>query len=157
MKRKPSTSGFTLIELVLVLLIIAIGVGVAVVRLRDSARGQVIKDTTNQILALMRHGRQEAISQGHIFRLNFDENSYWLTVQNFGSEPQNLESEMGRTFTLPEGIALETNIDETDGSYIEFRPNGRTMIGEILIRDQFGKVIRLICESPTEAFHLADQ
>ena len=159
MNRKRTTSAFTLLELVVVMVVIAIGIGVAAVSLSNTAKGQVIKDTTKQLLSLMRYGRDQSISQGHIYRLNFDldQRTYWLTMQDFGSEPQPLLNDFGKEFTIPDSLQFDVKIqDQLQGMYVEFHPNGRTLPGEIQIKDQFGVVIHLVCESATETFHVAD-
>ena len=159
MNHRPGHSGFTLLELLVVLLIMAIAIGIAMPVLSGSARGRRLADTTNEILALTRYGREQAISQGHTFRLNFnlENNTYWLTEQRYGSEPQALQNEFGRKFEAPEGIWLETNIDEqVDGVYVAFQPNGRTQPGTIRVKGVDNRELDIICESATETYHLAD-
>ena len=159
MKQSPAKSAFPMLELLLVMLIIAIAVGIAAANFRNSARARVIDDVASQVLSLTRYGRTQAMSQGHTYRLNFNQSdsSYWLTQQDFGAAPQQLGTEIGQKFQAPADVQFEVKVQQqTDGVYVEFGPDGRTMVGEIDIKNQSGRLIRIICESPTETYHIAD-
>ena len=64
-------------------------------------------DAAAQIVALTRLARSRAVAEGRIYRLNLDVagETYWLTVQQ-GGVFNNLRSEFGRFFSLPEGTLV---------------------------------------------------
>ena len=45
---------------------------------------------------------------------------------------------------------------QPDGTYIEFRPTGRSDTGTIRLTDEEGNVKEVTCDTPTELFHVVD-
>ena len=95
---------FTLIELIFVLAIICITLAVIAPEFSGFLRGQTIINTSNKLVALARHGRALAISEGRVYRLNVDTNSgaYWLEAQQ-GADFKELGTADGQHFQMPEG------------------------------------------------------
>jgi type II secretion system protein H len=59
-----SPRGFTLIELILILAVLAITAALIIPRLGQFFRGRVLDSETRQLVALMHHGQNRAVSAG---------------------------------------------------------------------------------------------
>jgi len=96
--------GFTLIELIFVLAIICIALAVSAPEFRGFLSGQTTKNVANKIVALARHGRALAISEGRTYRLSVDTSSgtFWLDAQ-VGAEFKDLGTSNGQHFQIPDG------------------------------------------------------
>ena len=151
-------TGFTLLELVLVLLLISIGVGIVAPILGNFARGRRMEDTAAQIVVLCNHARMQAISEGRPFRLDFDPNgkSYGLTAQQ-GGQFVSLGTDFGQRFPVADDVRVETDLPRSqDGIFVTFKANGRTEPAPVNVKvsDTKGESVLIICESPTELFHI---
>lgn len=112
--------GFTLLELVLVMLLLTIIMATAAPSLSNFARGRKSKDAAQNIVALARYARGQAISEGVTYRLHVDprQNAYWLAKQEGGTFIP-IESDFGQHFELPEGVHMETDIEPRDGTVVQ--------------------------------------
>jgi type II secretory pathway pseudopilin PulG len=141
--------------LILVMLILTTVLALAGPSLRGFFASRQTQDAAAQILALTQWARSQAVSNGDTVRLNFDdrERSYWLTIQRGGSY-ERLETEIGRTFFLPQGTELEWEDLEEDGDQaaITFDPLATVTPGTIQLIDRRGFVVRLVCPTPTETY-----
>ena len=170
--RSSFTTAFTLLELILVLAVLAILVGIAVPALSAFGRGRRVTHAADQVVALARLARTQAITRGLNFRLNIDtrQRLYWVTVQN-GASFESLEQpsqdgtqttqfaewsdDAGRKLTAPDGVTLESNLTEQpDGTYVQFRPTGRTDPVIVRFTDADGVTVAAGCLSATEDFHV---
>src|SRR5581483_11706885 len=70
--RRPTNTAFTLLELILVLVILAIIVSAVAPSLRSFGVGRSRQDMALLIAQLARHGKDEAVNEGHTYRLNLD-------------------------------------------------------------------------------------
>lgn len=159
--------GFTLLELVLVMLVISLIAATVVPAMRNFAHGRRLGDSATHIVALVNYARAQAIAEGRTYRLNLDltAGTYGLTARTYDSF-DNLGNDFGQVFTVPEGMRLDCNFQpQPDGLYLTFRPNGRTDSGDqpggidsLVIRliDDDHSVKEIVCESPTELFHIVD-
>ena len=144
-------------ELVAVMAILALVVAMAAPAIREFGRGRGGSDCASQILALCRWSRTQSVTEGAVYRLNFDagSRSYWVTVQRYGvfEDPG---QEFGRVFTAPESVvSVEcTAAGGQEGQYIEFWPTGRTDPATIRITDNRGLITEVACQSPTELFQI---
>jgi prepilin-type N-terminal cleavage/methylation domain-containing protein len=113
-------SGFTLLELVLVMLLLTIIMATAAPSLSNFARGRKSKDAAQNIVALARYARAQAISEGvtHRLHVNVRDGSYWITRQE-GGEFVPMASDFGQHFKLPEGVHMETDIEPRDGTFVQ--------------------------------------
>jgi type II secretion system protein H len=146
---------FTLLELILVLAIIAIAVGMAVPRLHGFARGRQTAQCAEQMVALTRYARSQAITRGVPYRLNIDpgNGTYWLTVQQDDGQFVQFANNVGFQFKAPEGTRLNWNAPmQQDGQYIQFQPNGRVDPAEIQILSSDGQTYVIGCLSATEMY-----
>ena len=144
--------GFTLLELIVVLLVLSVLFAMAAPTMSGFGAGRQAKQAASQIVSLARWAREQAISEGRAYRLNFDpaEQSYFVTASN-GAMFEPLPVEFGRVFTLPEGVALTFEIPQVAGvPCLEFLPSGRSQPGHIQITSRNGQPTDLACLSATE-------
>jgi len=149
----------TLLELILVMLILSTVLAMAAPSLRGFFASRKIDDAATQILALTQFARSQAVSEGVVYRLNFDtrDRTYWLTAQKAGAfEP--LDTEFGQTYTLPKDIELEVqDIEQKDKDvFLAFTPYGTMTAGVIRLIDQNGRTLEVACPSVTESFSIVE-
>lgn len=149
----------TLLELILVMVILSTVLAMAAPSLRGFFASRRSEDTAAQILALTQLARSQAISEGIIYRLNFDaqERTYWLTAQQAGAfEP--LETEFGRVFELPKDIEVELEglRQEDRDVFLEFTPYGTVTAGTVRLVDRRGGAIEITCPTVTESFSIVE-
>ena len=147
--------GFTLLELIVVLVILSTVLAMAGPSLRGFFGSRQLQDTAAQILALTQFARSQAISEGIIYRLNFNttQRIYWLTSWRKGSF-QDIKTGFGRTYTLPKDMILELDKLEEDGQdmYVEFKPEGTATAGTIRLIERSGRTLEVTCATVTEQF-----
>jgi type II secretion system protein H len=155
MRIRSTHSGFTLLELVLVMLVIAVAAAMVAPSLRGSVSGRRLGDAATQLVSLAQYARTQAVTQGRSYRLNVDVSArtYWLTSREYDVF-QNLTNDFGRVISVPDGVGIECDIQrQDDGTYVEFRPSGRTDPATIRLRDDNNNVLVVACDSATELFH----
>lgn len=152
--------GFTLLELIVVMLIISTVLALAAPSLRGFFGSRQLQDTAAQVLALTQFARSQAISEGIIYRLNFNTSQriYWLTAWRKGSF-EVLRTGLGQTYTLPKDMVLELDKLEQDGQdmYVEFRPEGTVTAGTIRLIDRGGHTLEVTCLTVTESFCIIER
>ena len=116
-------------------------------------------DTAAQILALTQFARSQAISEGVVYRLNFDtrECTYWLTAQQAGAF-EKLHTGFGKIFTLPKDIVMELEgIEEQNTEmFLAFTPQGTVTAGTIRLIDRRGWALEVTCPTVTESFSIVE-
>jgi len=151
--------GFTLLELILVMVILSTVLAMAAPSLRGFFASRKTHDTAAQILALTQFARSQAISEGIVYRLNFDtrERTYWLTAQQAGMF-EKLETEFGQVFTLPKDIVMELeDLDEDDMEiFLKFTPQGTVTAGTIRLIDRAGRALEITSPTVTESFSIIE-
>lgn len=151
--------GFTLLELILVMLILSTVLAMAAPSLRGFFGSRQSQDTASQMLALTQFARSQAISEGVVYRLNFDtrDRVYWLTAWKSGAFEE-LETEFGQIFTLPKDMAMELeDVEEEDGNvYVEFTPQGTVTAATIRLIDRRGDALEVTCPTVTESFSVVE-
>jgi len=156
--RHGGTDGFTLLELVLVMVLICTVLAMAAPSLRGFFASRQTQDAAAYIVALAGLARSQAVSEGRVYRLNFDAEAgtYWLTAQREGAF-ERLATEFGRTFRLPEGCELELDfaVGEDSSEHVEFHPTGRVEPATIRLTGRQGDVAVVVCPSATEQFRVA--
>jgi prepilin-type N-terminal cleavage/methylation domain-containing protein len=147
---------FTLLELVLVMLLISIALAVSAPSLRGFWAGTKSKNAATQIVALTKWARSKAVARGTVYRLNFSNGQYGVTMQ----DQQNFvaaDSSIGQTFDLPEGVQLEVKRnDGADGDHLDFFPDGTCDVATITMKEPDGSQLQITCASPTEGYKLLD-
>jgi prepilin-type N-terminal cleavage/methylation domain-containing protein len=149
----------TLLELILVMVILSTVLAMAAPSLRGFFTSRRTEDTAAQILALTRLARSQAISEGIIYRLNFDteQRTYWLTAQQEGAF-EKLRTGFGQVFTLPKDIEMELiGIEEKDkDKFLAFTPHGTVTAGTVRLIDRRGQAVEVTCPSATESFSIVE-
>jgi type II secretion system protein H len=155
---QSAVAAFTLLELVLVMVIIGTVLAMAAPSLRGWSRAARLRDAGQQVLAITRLARTQAITSATVYRLNINSQAgqYWITQQQ-AEQFVNLGSSLGRVYTVPPDsrIELTKSADDQAPGYVEFYPTGRTQPAVIRLSDDAGRVVRLQCSSPAENFVLA--
>ena len=136
------------------MVIICTVLGMASPSLRGFSLSRQNDNAAARIVSLTRLARTRSISEGAVYRLNFEGRDCSLTVQRQGSfEP--LGSSLGRAFRLPQGVSVELEVEgvEDEGrGYVDFFPDGRTEPATVRLTDIKGGVIEVACCAPTEDF-----
>ena len=160
LKRRLTTSGFTLVELLLVMVIIAVMVAIVAPSLSGFAIGRKTNFAAVQLVAMAKYARSQAINEGRTYRLNIDASTapaVWLTIDQSGQYVAPTNS-WGNRVQLADGLTLRTDLtpQPPNGTYIDFHPDGRTgdNPAHVWISDTQGRVIELACLSPTELFRI---
>ncbi len=151
--------GFTLLELILVMVILSTVLAMAAPSLRGFFASRQTHDTAAQILALTQLARSQAISEGIIYRLNFDtrQRTYWLTAQQAGAFEE-LRTGLGQVFTLPKDMVMELeDIEEEDmDMFLAFTPQGTVTAGTVRLIDRRGLALEVTCPTVTESFSIVE-
>jgi len=151
--------GFTLLELILVMVILSTVLAMAAPSLSGFFGSRQTHDTAAQILALTQLARSQAISEGIVYRLNFDtaERKYWLTAQQAGTFDE-LETGLGQIFTLPKDMVMELDdVDEQDTEmFLQFTPQGTVTAGTVRLIDRRGLALEVTCPTLTESFSIIE-
>lgn len=160
-KRQSSgNEGFTLLELILVMVILSTVLAMAAPSLRGFFGSRKTHDEAAQLLSLTQFARSQAISEGIIYRLNFDTNerTYWLTSQRKGVF-EKLKTEFGYVFTFPSDITVELeDVDKDDDEmFFAFTPQGTVTAGTIRLIDRRGLVLEITCPTVTESFSIVER
>ena len=149
----------TLLELILVMVILSTVLAIAAPSLRGFFASRRLDSAAAQILALTQWARSQAISEGVVYRLNFDtrDRTYWLTAQKAGVF-ESLDTEMGQVYTVPQDVELELeDIDQKDREvFLAFTPHGTATAGVVRLTDRSGRVLEVGCPSLTEPFSIVE-
>jgi prepilin-type N-terminal cleavage/methylation domain-containing protein len=159
-KQRSGNEAFTLLELILVMVILSTVLAMSGPSLRGFFGSRKTHDEAARILALTQFARSQAISEGIIYRLNFDtlERTYWLTSQQAGVFEE-LKTEFGYVFTFPSDITVELeDMDkDDDGMFFAFTPQGTVTAGMIRLIDRRGLVLEITCPTVTESFSIVER
>lgn len=149
----------TLLELILVMVILSTVLAMAAPSLRGFFGSRRTNDAAAQILALTQLARSQAISEGIVYRLNFDtqQRAYWLTAQQAGAF-EKLQTGFGQVFTLPKDLVLELEEVEQDNRdvFVAFTPYGTVTAGTVRLIDRRGRAIEITCPTATESFSIVE-
>ncbi len=152
--------GFTLLELIVVMVILATVLALAGPSLRGFFGSRQLPDTAAHLLALTQLARSQAISEGIIYRLNFNtsQREYWLTAWKKGGFRE-LETSAGRKHTLPKDMVLELDNLAQSGQdmYVEFMPDGTATAGTIRLIERSGRTLEVACPTVTESYYIIER
>jgi len=162
LSRRTLRSAFSLIELMLVMAILTIALAIAVPTLHGFGEGRRLEHTANQMVALARWARTQAITQGVAFRFNLDagNRTYWLSVENNGSNgaADSIGQDWGRVFNIPDGVTVTWDATRySDGQYVRIDSTGRTDPVDIQLSDGQGDQKLVACYTPAEQLHVASE
>jgi prepilin-type N-terminal cleavage/methylation domain-containing protein len=158
-RQLDANRGMTLLELILVMVILSTVLAMAAPSLRGFFASRRGDDAAAQILTLTQFARSQAISEGLIYRLNFDtaERTCWLTVQKAGAF-ERLQTSFGKAYTVPKDltITLEDVEQKDKETYLEFTPYGTVTAGLIRLIDRRGRALEIACPTATESFSITE-
>ena len=151
--------GFTLLELIMVMVILSTVLAMAAPSLSGFFGSRQTHDTAAQILALTQLARSQAISEGIVYRLNFDtvERTYWLTAQRAGIFEE-LPTGLGQIFTLPKDMVMELEDVEAEDmeKFLQFTPQGTVTAATIRLIDRRGLALEVTCPTVTESYSIVE-
>ncbi len=153
-----TTSGFTLIELVLVLAIIAIALAAVAPTLGGFVRGRSPVNCAGQFVSLAHWARSQAVSDGTTYRLNLDTTGgkWWITMDN-GTSFVAPATSYGTVVNLPDDVRMESDAPKVDSNQvIEFDPSGRGDPAVVKFIGLHGGESDAVCETPLDLFHVVD-
>ena len=147
-----SRPGFTLLELIVVLLVLSVLFAMAAPSFSGFGAGRAAHQTASQIVTLARWAREQAISEGRVYRLNFDPvNGVYFVTAAVGPVFDRVGKDLGREFTVPEGVELMFEAPQQGGlAYLEFLPTGRCHPARIRVISRNGQATELASLSATE-------
>ncbi len=158
MTMKRTTSGYTLLELVLVLAILATAIAALAPSLSGFAAGRKAEETARQFVSLTRWARSQAVAEGVTYQLVIDANGgrWWLTVQEADSEAfEDVPGPFGRVYSAPEGVEIRPEMPLINGQQaIIFEPNGRNDIATIRFVGPHNNEVTVACHAPVEDFRI---
>jgi Tfp pilus assembly protein FimT len=137
--------------------VICMALAIAAPSLSNWNHGSHQRDAVDQILALTRYARTQAVTNATTYRLNIDKSAgrYWLTMQD-GQEFVALGNDMGQVFNVPDGARLELSQDQGPAiDLVEFYPSGRTQAARIRLTSSIGEITTIECAMPAEGFQVA--
>lgn len=152
-----STSGYTLLELVLVLAILAIALAAVAPSLSGFAQGRAAENAARQFVALTRWARSQAISDGMVYQIVItpSEGKWVLMAQELeGEQFTEVPGPFGRVFSVPEGVELSADVPAVDGTQvIQFDAGGRSDVGALHFRGKNSDV-EVACDAPVEEYRI---
>lgn len=150
-----TTSGFTLLELVLVLAVLAATFAAVAPMLSGFTRGRKVEDTARQFVALTKWARCQAVSDGAVYELVIDPKAgtWGLRVED-GDTFSEVASPLGKVYSAPEEVHIETDIPVVGGQQaIVFDPSGRSDVASVRFVG-VNSVIEVSCDAPIDEFHV---
>lgn len=131
--RRPSSRGFTLIELILLTIIITALVALSTPRFRNTFTSLKLKEASYNLAKLINFVQERAVVEGVPFKLVLDTEQGRYYFMRFDDTKDSgvfvrLEEKIGKIFTLPKGTTLRANKNE-----IYFYPDGRSQNATITL------------------------
>ena len=134
------------------MVIIAVVLAMVAPSLSNFSAGRDADFAASQLVAVARWAREQSISEGRVYRLNFDatSQSYFVTAQ-FGGTFQRPQVEFGQVFTAPDGVTMSWDAPR-DGALavIDFHPSGRCQPARVQVLSRDGQVTTIAALSATE-------
>jgi len=143
-QKSSNSCGFTLIELLLVTIIISVLIGISAPSLSRSVSSLALRNSTKDIVSLIKYSQQVAITERINYRVNFDfkKNKIFLTRRKNGAEAETYEpikTSLGKPYFLSQKVRITslkfTNTGLTDQKYLTCYPNGYTDKATLIISD----------------------
>jgi prepilin-type N-terminal cleavage/methylation domain-containing protein len=156
--RSRTTSGFTLIELVLVLAIIAIAVMMMAPMMSNFVRGRGAPNSAGQFVTLAHWARSQAVADGATYRLNMDvtAGTYWLTKDN-GQSFASVDGTYGQVFSVADDVRMQTDAAKVDkAQVITFDPSGRSDPAVVKFINARGGESDAVAETAADPFRVVD-
>ncbi len=153
--RVSTSSGYTLLELVLVLAIIATALASVAPSFTGFLKGRKTDEAAMRFVALTHWARSQAISDGTSYQITLDTQAgkWWVSVEDDDSFTD-ITGPIGRVYTAGEGVQIETGIPLVDGKrVITFDAYGRSDVGVVHFVGA-NSDIEVACDAPVDEFHV---
>tara|TARA_Y100001933_G_scaffold264699_1_gene331903 strand:+ start:14481 stop:15050 length:570 start_codon:yes stop_codon:yes gene_type:complete len=150
---KVRHNGFSFFELIVVLVILSTVLGMLAPNLRGFFFAHQTHEKALHLMALMRHARSQAVTQGITHRLTFNlADRQYILQQQVDGQYVSLGDSLGQTFTWPDTVELtfEADVEQNDPIYLIFKPQGTVTPGKITLKGQDedkGYVLRSLTSS----------
>jgi type II secretion system protein H len=155
-----TTSGFTLLELVLVLAIIATALLAVAPSLSGVVHGRKPEEVARRFVALTRYARSQAVTEGVTYQVCIDARGrkWWLGIEDDDAQSATAvdpaDTPFGKVYSLPDGVALQTDLPATNGQQtLTFDPTGRSDVGSVHFVGQ-GIDVEVACDAPVDEFRI---
>jgi general secretion pathway protein H len=124
--------GFTLIELIIVLLIIGLSAGIIGIAINRSSGSRQLKTFANEVSAVLRYARSQAVSEKRLYCFVIDTNERMLKLyaENPGSDSEEQYTQV-LDKPIPGELQIAMSGKDADSSFIEFYPIGNSTGGVI--------------------------
>ncbi len=139
---RSRNKGFVLIELVLVAAIILVLAGLAIPLFGSPFRDIQLKDTSQNLVQLMRYVQAKAIAERKFCRINFDfaKGIFWPTVESdtHSGEFSRIKGKRGKAHNLAPDISIAGK-----SAFVTFYPDGSSDQAKIEISHSRGKAFTI--------------
>ena len=150
---------FTLLELILIMIILCTVLAMAAPSLRGFFTSRQLNDMTEQILAMTRYAKVQAVFESRYHRVNFDpyQRLYWISSRR-ESLYERLDNNFGNLYSIPAEIDVTfDNVSYEDGIYyFEFDPEGYSKEAAVRLKDNQDNIQEVICYSPAENYEIVE-
>ena len=133
---RPSSSGFTLVEIIIVLFIIGIASGLVGIWISRGSGNLEIRKFTKDISAVLRYARTRAVSEKKIYSFVIDREEQKCRLYVEDSDYKKVELVMDRD--IPENLQMMLQDSDEESSNIDFFPRGNSTGGIIEILKETG-------------------
>jgi Tfp pilus assembly protein FimT len=142
--------------MVMVLLILSMLLAMVAPALSGFGAGRDAEYAGAQLMTLSRWAREEAITQGRVYRLKFDPSAQaYQVVAQVGGTFEEVNSDFGRIYTLPEGVVMQWDAPQDGGAHVvDFYPTGRAQPVKIQVTSRDGQVTFIGNRTATEILHV---
>lgn len=134
---RPSSSGFTLIEIIIVLFIIGIAAGLVGVWINRGSDSLEIRKFTKEISAVLRYARTRAAAEKKIYCFSIDKEKQSLILFTEEVDYKNVAILMDKP--IPEDLQMALLDRDEESSHVAFFPRGNSTGGTISILNENGK------------------
>jgi Tfp pilus assembly protein FimT len=153
-RTKPSSTAFTLLELVLVMLVVSTAVAIMVPSLNGWRKGSELRDAADAFVTMTNRARALAIADAVTYRVTANANglAFSMTKESLDAPGQfdPVTGSAGRNVEMPDGA--QATVTGGVENAIEFYPSGRMTLASVRFTDSRGYEVNVNCPSPAEGF-----
>jgi len=158
-KYSVQVNAFTLLELILIMIILCTVLAIVSPSLRGFFTSRQLTDITEQILAMTRYAKVQAVFESRYYRVNFDPQKrlYWISSLR-ESQYERLDNNFGNLHSIPKEIDIifDDVLYDHGVYYFEFDPEGYSKEASVRLRDKQNTTREIICYSPAENYEVVD-
>ena len=158
-KHPVGSKAFTLLELILIMIILCTVLAMAAPSMRGFFSSQQLSNMTEQILAMTRYAKVQAVFESRYYRVNFDPHQrlYWISSRR-ASQYERLDNNFGRLYPIPSEIDISFYKVPYDNGiyYFEFNPKGYSKEAALRLKDNQDNVREIVCYNPAENYEIVE-